>query len=90
MLDSKTDEYEYKDMDLVAERVSIFHNKINQLSTTYIKFDYELQMLLLLSFMFDNWEVFGVTLIDLISNRKLSMLAVKENMLNEEAKKKVI
>ena len=78
----------YKDGDSMAEHMSIFQNTVNQLTTAEIKLDDELQALLLLSSLPDNWEVLVVTLTNSAPSGKLKMSTVKESMLNEEARRK--
>lgn len=78
----------YNDGDLMTEHMSVFQNIVNQLAFTNIKLDYELQALLLLSSLPDNWKVLVVTLTNLTSNGKLVMSTVKDIMLNEEVRRK--
>jgi len=72
----------------MADHMSVFRNNVNQLTTADIKLDDVLKDLLLLSFLPDNWEVLFVTLNNSSPNGKLVMSMVKENMLNEEARRK--
>ncbi|CAJ2628405.1 unnamed protein product [Trifolium pratense] len=78
----------YKDGESMAEHMSVFQNTVNQLTATDIKLDDELQALLLLSSLPDNWEVLVVTLTNSAPSGKLVMSTVKESMLNEEARRK--
>lgn len=72
----------YKDGDSMAEQMILFQNTVNQLAAIDINLDDELQALLLLSSLLDNWEVLVVTFTNLAPNVKLVMLTTKNGMLN--------
>lgn len=61
---------------------------VNQLDSVGLKFDDELQALLLLSSLPDNWETLVVSLSNSAPDGKLSMSIVKDALFNEEARRK--
>ncbi|TNV99285.1 hypothetical protein C5H24_12350, partial [Xylella fastidiosa] len=63
--------------DSVAGHSSEFQNLVNQLSNVGLKFDDELQALLLLSSLPDNWETLVVSLSNSAPEGKLTMAMVK-------------
>lgn len=76
----------YKDGDLMVEHMSVFQNIVNQLTTIDIKLDDELQVLLLLSFLPNNWIILIVTLTNHTPIEKLVMSTIKDNMLRSYKK----
>ncbi|KAF7149048.1 hypothetical protein RHSIM_Rhsim03G0193900 [Rhododendron simsii] len=74
--------------DSVAVHSSEFQNLVNQLDSVGLKFDDELQALLLLSSLPDNWETLVVSLSNSAPDGKLSMSIVKDALFNEEARRK--
>ncbi|KAF7151915.1 hypothetical protein RHSIM_Rhsim02G0085400 [Rhododendron simsii] len=74
--------------DSVAVHSSEFQNLVNQLDSVGLKFDDELQALLLLSSLPDNWETLVVSLSNSATDGKLSMSIVKDALFNEEARRK--
>ncbi|KAF7151014.1 hypothetical protein RHSIM_Rhsim02G0098600 [Rhododendron simsii] len=74
--------------DSVAVHSSEFQNLVNQLDSVGLKFDDELQALLLLSSLLDNWETLVVSLSNSAPDGKLSMSIVKDALFNEEARRK--
>ena len=61
---------------------------VNQLASAKISLDDELQALLLLSSLLDNWETLVVSLSNSCQEDKLSLEAVKASLLNEETERK--
>ncbi|KAM5588228.1 hypothetical protein ABKV19_006591 [Rosa sericea] len=78
----------YKDGVRVTEHLNNFQSTINQLATMDMKIDDQLQALLLLGSLPDNWETFVVTVSNSAPDGVLSMDNVKNNMLNEETRRK--
>lgn len=74
--------------DSVAGHSSEFQNLVNQLSNVGLKFDDELQALLLLSSLPDNWETLVVSLSNSAPEGKLTMAMVKDAVFNEEARRR--
>ena len=72
----------------VAEHTSEFQNLINQLNSVEMTFDTEVQALLLLSSLPDNWETLVVSLGDSAPNGKLTTVLVKDALFSEEARRK--
>jgi len=61
---------------------------LNELSTIKIVLDDEVQALLMLSSFPDSWETLVVSLSNLAHNGVMTMGMVKDNMFNEEARRK--
>ncbi|KAM1149991.1 hypothetical protein ACFX2B_030215 [Malus domestica] len=78
----------YKDGLSLAEHLNNFQNIINQLATMKMTIEDELQALLLLGSLPDSWETFVVSINNSASNGVLTLDNVKNNMLNEETKRK--
>ena len=78
----------YRDGRSVAKHLSDFQNLVNQLSTMKIMLDDELQALLLLTSLPDSWETLVVLLSNSTSNEKLSLVQLKDNVFNEETRRK--
>ena len=78
----------YRDGRSVAEHLSDFHNLVNQLNTMKVVLYDELQALLPLSSLSDSWETLVVSLSNSASNRKLSLVHVKDSTFNEESRRK--
>ena len=72
----------------VAEHTSEFQSLVNQLSCVEMPIGDEMQSLLLLSSLPDNWETLVVTLGNSAPNGKLTMSMVKDALFNEEARRK--
>ena len=79
---------EYRDGSSVIEHLNVFQCHINQLSAMKIKFEDEVQALLLLSSMPDSWNTLVVSVSNSAPDGKLTLEMVKNNMLNEEARKR--
>ena len=78
----------YKDGNSVVEHLSNFQGLLNELSTMKLELDDEVQVLLLLSSLPDSWETLVVSLSDSTPNGVITINMVKDNMFNEEAKRK--
>ncbi|CAM8949433.1 unnamed protein product [Rhodiola kirilowii] len=78
----------FKEGAKVTEHLNNFQSTINQLATMGMKIDDELQALLLLGSLPDSWETFDVTVSNSIPDGVLSMDNIKDNMLNEEPRRK--
>ena len=78
----------YKDGNSFTEHLSNFQGLLNELSTMKLKLDDEVQALLLLSSLPDNWETFAVFLSNSTLNGVITINMVKNSMFNEEARRK--
>jgi hypothetical protein len=78
----------YRDGISVTEHMNNFQGVINQLTTMEMKIDDEMQALLLLGSLPDSWETFVVTVSNSAPDGVLSMSNVKDNMQNEETRRK--
>ncbi|KAK9906214.1 hypothetical protein M0R45_002714 [Rubus argutus] len=78
----------YRDGISVTEHMNNFQGVINQLTTMEMKIDDEMQALLLLGSLPDSWETFVVTVSNSAPDGKLSMSNVKDNLQNEETRRK--
>ena len=78
----------HNDGNSVAEHLSNFQGLLNELSTMKLELDDEVQTLLLLSSLPDNWETLVVSLSNSTSNGVITVNMVKDNMFNEEARRK--
>ena len=78
---------EYRDGSSVIEHLNVFQGHINQLTAMKINLDDEVQALLLLGSLPDSWNTL-VSLSNSAPDGKLTPDMVKNNMLNEEAKRK--
>ncbi|KAF7140887.1 hypothetical protein RHSIM_Rhsim06G0188700 [Rhododendron simsii] len=72
----------------VAVHSSGFQNLVNQLASVVMKLDDELEALLLLSSLPDDWETLVVSLINSALDGKLTTALVKDALFNEEARRK--
>ncbi|KAL6187874.1 hypothetical protein ACLB2K_039269 [Fragaria x ananassa] len=79
----------YSDGVRVTEHLNNFQSTINQLTTMGITINDELQVLLLGSLP-DNWETFVITVSNSAPDGKLTMDNVKNNLLNEETRRKAL
>jgi hypothetical protein len=77
----------YKDGHSVTEHLRNFQGLLNELSTMKLALD-EVQELFVLSSLPDSWETLVVSLSNLAPNGVITMGMVKDNMLNEEARRK--
>jgi hypothetical protein len=78
----------YKYGQSVTEYLSNFQGFLNELSTMKLVLEDEVQALLMLSFLPDSWETLLVSLSNLVPNGVMTMVMVKDNMFNEEARRK--
>ena len=78
----------YKDGNSVAEHLSNFQGLLNELFTMKLELDDEVQTLLLLSSLPDSWETLVISLSNSAPNGVITVNMVKDNMFNEEAKRK--
>ena len=76
----------YKDGRSMTEHPSNFLNLVNQLATMGMKIGDEIQALLLLGSLPDSWETLVISLSNSVP--KLTMDIVKDNLLNEKARRK--
>ena len=72
----------------VAEHTSEFQNLVNQLASVDLRFDDEMQALLLLSSLPENWETLVVSLSNSAPNGKLTTSMVMDALFNEEARRR--
>jgi hypothetical protein len=79
---------EHRDGSSVIEHLNVFQGHINQMSAMKINLDDEVQALLLLSSLPDNWNTLVVSLSNSASDGKLTLEMVKNSLLNEEARRK--
>ena len=77
-----------KDGRSVAEHLSEFQDLVNQMVTMKLIIDDELQALLLLSSLLDNWETLVVSLSNSSPNGVLQLTMVKDSLFNEETRRK--
>jgi hypothetical protein len=78
----------YKDGQSVTEHLSNFQGLLNELSTMKLVLDDEVQALLMLISLPNNWETLVVSLSNLAPNGVMTMVMVKDSMFNEEARRK--
>ena len=78
----------YKDGNSVAEHLNNFQGLLNELSTMKLELDDEVQTVLLLSSLPDSWETLVVSLSNSAPNGVITVNMVKDNMFNEEARRK--
>lgn len=71
----------------VAAHSSEFQNLVNQLGSAGLKLDDELQALLLLSSLHEDWDMLVISLGNSAPEGKVSMSMVKEALFNEEARR---
>ena len=68
----------------MTDYLNNFHGIMNQLFVMGIKFDEEIQGLLLLSSLLDSWETFRTSLSNSALDGVISMYSAKSSVLNEE------
>ena len=78
----------YKDGNSVAEHLSNFQGLLNEFSTMKLELDDEVHALLLLSSLPDSWETLVVSLSNSTPNGVITVNRVKNNIFNEEARRK--
>ena len=78
----------YKDGNSFTEHLSNFQGLLNELSTMKLKLDDEVQALLLLSSLPNSWKTLVVSLSNSSPNGVITVNMVKNNMFNEEARRK--
>ena len=78
----------YHDGSPMTDHLNNFQKIMNQLSATSIKFDEEIQGLLLLGSLQDSWETFRTSLSNSASDSVISMDSTKNNVLNEKMRRK--
>ena len=78
----------YKYGNSVVEHLGNFQGLLNELSTMKLELDDEVQTLLLLSSLPDNWETLVVSLSNSTSNGVIIVNMVKDSMFNEKARRK--
>ena len=78
----------YNDGSSVAKYLSNFQGQLNELSTMKLELDDEVQTLLLLSSLPDNWETLVVSLSNSAPNGVTTVNMVKDSMFNEETRRK--
>ena len=77
-----------KEATLMSNHLNAFQGLFNQLSSKGIKFDNEIQGLLLLSTLPNSWETFRAVLTNYALNGVVFMELVKGSVLNEEMRKR--
>ena len=77
-----------KEGNSIAEHLSEFQDLVNQMGTMKLVGDDELQVLLLLSSLPDRWETLVVSLSNSALNGVLQLAMVKDNLLNEETRRR--
>lgn len=78
----------YQDGTPMADHLNNFQGIMNQLSAMGIKFDEEVQGLLLLGSLPDTWEIFRTSLSNSAPDGVMSLDLAKGNILNEEMRRK--
>ena len=78
----------YNDGSSVAKYLSNFQGQLNELSTMKLELDDEVQTLLLLSSLPDNWETLVASLSNSAPNGVTTVNMVKDSMFNEETRRK--
>ena len=78
----------YKDGNSVLEHLSNFQGLLNELSTMKLELNDEVQALLLLSSLQDSWKTLVVSSSNSTPNGVITINMIKENMFNEEARRK--
>ena len=77
-----------KEGRFVAEHLSEFLDLVNQMVTMKLIIEDELQALLLMSSLLDNWETLVVLLSNSAPNGVLQLAMVKDSLFNEETRRK--
>uniref|UniRef100_A0A0D3B8Y5 Retrovirus-related Pol polyprotein from transposon TNT 1-94 n=1 Tax=Brassica oleracea var. oleracea TaxID=109376 RepID=A0A0D3B8Y5_BRAOL len=80
-------ELRYQEGTSMTDHLNAFQGLLNKLSDMGIKFDDEIHGLWLLGTLPDSWEVFRMSLCNSASEGVISMDSVKNNVLNEEARR---
>ena len=78
----------YHDGSPMTNHLNNFQGIMNQLSSMGIKFDEEIQGLLLLGSLPDSWETFRTSLSNSALDGVISMDSAKSSVLNEEMRRK--
>ena len=78
----------YKDENNMVEHISSFQDTVNKLVAMKMNINDEMQASLLLSSLPDSWETLVVIVSNSTPNGILTMKSVKDNLLNEEARRK--
>ena len=80
--------FKYQDGTPLADHWNTFQGIMNQLSAMGIKFDEEVQGLLLLGSLPDTWETFRTSLSNSAPDGVMSMDLAKSGILNEEMRRR--
>jgi gag-polypeptide of LTR copia-type/Zinc knuckle len=78
----------YQKGSSVSDHLSRFQDCVNLLSTMKMILNEELHILILLSSLLDSWETLVVSLSNSTPNDVVTLTMVKDNMLNEELRRK--
>ena len=78
----------YHDGSPMTDHLNNFQGIMNQLSAMGIKFDEEIQGLLLLGSLPDSWEIIRISLSNFALDGVISMDSTKSSVLNEEMRRK--
>ena len=78
----------HNDGNSVAEHLSNFQGLLNELSTMKLELDDKVHAFLLLNSLLDNWETLVVSQSNSTLNGVITINMVKDNMFNEEARRK--
>ena len=78
----------YKDGNSVVKHLSNFQGLLHELSTMKLVLDDEVYALILLSSLPDNWKTLVVSLSNSAPNGVITINMVKDNMFNEDARRK--
>ena len=79
----------YHDDFPMTDHLDNFQGIMNQLSAIGIKFDEEIQGLLLLGSLPDSWETFRTSLSNFAPDGVISMDSAKSSVLNEDIRRKL-
>ena len=79
----------YHDGSPMTDHLNNFQGIMNQLSAIGIKFDEEIQGLLLLGSLPDSWETFRTSLSNFAPDGVISMDSAKSSVLNEDIRRKL-
>ena len=72
----------------MKNHLNAFQSIVNQLAAMKMVIDDEMQTSLLLCSLLDSWETFVVTISNFVPNGALCMELMRENLFNEETKRK--
>lgn len=78
----------YQDTRSVSEHLSEFQGSVNQLTDMKMMLEDELQALLLISSLPDNWDTIVISLSNSTPRRILTLSIGKDSMFNEDARRK--